>query len=462
MTDNRKKPNVVLINCDDMGYGDLGCYGSTKNKTPSIDALASEGMRFTDAYCTSPVCSPSRAGLLTGCYPPHLDFNRVLFPADSMGLNPAEYTLPMVFKEKGYATKCVGKWHIGDQPEFLPLNFGFDSYFGLPYSNDMGMQTGKAVSWKCPPLPLLQDHEVIQQQPDQRGLTERYVEKCIEFIRSNKEHPFFLYFAQMHVHLPLYAAERFVKQSQNGDYGACVEEVDWSVSALIHELKHLHLLEDTLIIFTSDNGSRGDYGSSNEPLRGGKFTNYEGGQRIPFITYWKDHIPAGLVNTHTISQIDLFPTLASLIGHPLITQYALDGIDCAPCLFSPEIMIRDEFVYWGWSSQNKAYLNAIRMGDWKLHVGTCSTDGNKPATELYNLRSDPGETTNLYAFYPDVVAKLSTRLAYWEERYGNAYHEGSTGTACHVCGKVEQPVTLTEYDENHPYMVALYDKNDRG
>jgi len=263
------KPNILLINCDDLGYGDLGCYGSTVNKTPTIDKMASEGVRFTDFYMASPVCSPSRGAMMTGCYPPRIDFGtfdglRVLFPGQGIGLSTDETTIAGALKDVGYATKIVGKWHCGDQPEFLPTRHGFDSYYGLPYSNDMGRQVPDLTlddhslletRQSRPPLPLLRDEEVIQEQPDQRGLTERYVEESVRFLRENSENPFFLYLAHMHVHLPLYAAERFVNESENGDYGACVAGIDWATEVLLAELNRLGIDENTLIIFTSDNGS---------------------------------------------------------------------------------------------------------------------------------------------------------------------------------------------------------------
>jgi arylsulfatase A-like enzyme len=456
-------PNVILINCDDLGYGDLGCYGSKLNKTPVIDQLAREGMLFTNAYCASPVCSPSRAALLSGCYPPRIGINRVLCPGDDIGLNPCEYTLPLLFKEAGYSSACIGKWHVGDQKELLPLSFGFDEYYGLPYSNDMGMQKGKAISKKAPPLPLIKNDEVIEEQPDQRSLTERYVEKSVEFIRKNKNNKFFLYLAQMHVHLPLYAAERFVDQSTNGDFGACLEEVDWSVSVLIYELKRLGLYENTLIIFTSDNGSRGDHGASNYPLRGTKFLTYEGGQRIPFIAYWKGKIPSGSTNDNIVSHIDLLPTFANLIGQKLPEDVVIDGLDLSATMFNSKKTGRDEFVYYGWSKDNKGYLHAIRQGNWKLHLSKWDTvkQENISTEELYNLFEDIGEQQNLYKLHPDVVQRLSLRFSYWSEKLGNRFFE-SEGSECRECKIVENAKPLTEYDENHPYIIAFYDKADRG
>ena len=306
------KPNIILINCDDLGYGDLGCYGSKLNDTPNIDKLSEEGIKFTNFYMASPVCSPSRAAMLTGCYPPRISFgsfddNRnVLFPGSPTGLNPNEITIANQVKSAGYNTKIIGKWHCGDQKEFLPTNYGFDSYYGIPYSNDMGRavipedmipggsfgpidEETRSRREKFPPLPLISDNEVIQEQPDQAGITERYVEESIKFIRKNKKQPFFLYLAHMYVHLPLYAPERFINNSRNGRYGAAVSGIDWSTAMILDELKKLDLDENTLIIFTSDNGSNTRNNGSNAPLRGKKQETYEGGQRVPMImkiNYW--------------------------------------------------------------------------------------------------------------------------------------------------------------------------------
>ncbi len=460
-----KKPNILLINCDDMGYGDLGCYGSSINHTPFIDKLAENGMRFTSCYSASPVCSPSRAALMTGCYPPRVGINRVLFPGEPFGLSENEYTLPQMLKNAGYSTMIVGKWHVGDQEEFLPCRHGFDRYYGLPYSNDMGMQCGRENTNRYPPLPLISDNEVIQEQPDQRGLTERYTEKCIEFIRDNAkspEKPFFLYFAQMHVHLPLYAQNRFELESENGDFGACMAEVDWSCAAIVSELKRLGIYENTLIFFTSDNGSRADHGASNYPLRGTKFTTWEGGQRVPLIAHWSDHIPAGTINDGIFSHMDFLPTLAALVGEKL-PETKIDGINQLQTLFEPNEHQRQSIAYFG-SGNNGGNLNAYRIGDWKLHFRTGNDD---KSLKLYNLADDIGETVDLIEKYPDspeytdIIKKISDEAEILRTQLGD--EKGMIkGTECRKCGYVENPKTLTVYDENHPYIVAMYDKSDAG
>ncbi len=456
-----KKPNVILINCDDLGYGDLGCYGSKVNDTPFIDSLAENGMKFTSFYAASPVCSPSRASLMTGCLPPRVSINRVLFPGEPYGLNTNEYTIGNLFKDNDYNTMIIGKWHCGDQIEVLPTNFGFDDYYGLPYSNDMGRQKGDvSFSFPTPPLPLIHGTEVIEEQPDQRSLTERYVEKGKEFIRKSKDEPFFLYFAQMHVHLPLYAHETFVEQSKNGDFGACVAEVDWSCKAIVTELKRLGLYEDTVIIFTSDNGSRAKDGASNAPLRGNKFTTFEGGMRVPFIIHWPNHIKENSVNDNIASNIDLLPTLAGVIGAKLPENLVIDGMDIKDCFNDTEIAVRDEMAFYQQSDDvNIAYLNAVRKGDFKLHLSYFGGEDEKP--QLFNLKDDISESNDIYENHPEIVLELESIAQNYREKLGDK-HKNIKGKEVRPCHISDNPKTLTEYDEDHPYIVALYDKSERG
>lgn len=454
-----QKPNVVLINCDDMGYGDLGCYGSNRNHTPFLDGLAERGMRFTSCYSASPVCSPSRAALMTGCYPPRIGVNRVLFPGEGIGLNAEEFTLPKLFKQGGYQTMIVGKWHCGDQPEFLPDQFGFDDYYGIPYSNDMGRQQADS---KNPPLPLIRGNEVIEQQPDQKGLTERYTEACVNFIRENarKNRPFFLYYAQMHVHLPLYAADRFTKESENGDFGACMAEADWSCACLEAELKRLGILENTIFIFTSDNGSRGDHGACNAPLRGGKFTTWEGGMRIPLIISWPGHIPAGTVNDGIITHMDFLPTFAALLNQK-VSENIIDGLNQLDAFFNPAVSSRNEMAYFDSNRRNSddkyGNLNAYRVGDWKLHLRIQGED----CCELYNLKKDISESENVAAANPEIVNRIKEKIMNLRKKLGDQT-SGVCGEECRPCGQVDEPKPLTTYDENHPYIIAFYDKDDAG
>ncbi|MFP4384925.1 MAG: sulfatase [Spirochaetia bacterium] len=453
-----KKPNVILINCDDLGYGDLSCYGSEVNSTPALDKLAREGIRFTDFYMASPVCSPSRGAMLTGCYPPRIGFDTfgekrhwVLFPGMGEGLDPDEYTLGNLFRDNGYATKLVGKWHCGDQEEFLPTKYGFDSYYGIPYSNDMGVQAG---GHNFPPLPLIRDNEVIQEQPDQSSLTERYVEESVRFIRENKDRGFFLYFAHMYVHLPIYVPDRFRKNSRNGRYGAAVECIDWAASVLMAELEKQGIAENTIVMFTSDNGSRnGSEGGSNRPLKGGKGQTWEGGMRLPFIIRWPEAVPAGRECSGLSSSIDLLPTLAGIIGSPLPGGRIIDGTDITPLLKDPgSESPRKTFFYY-----KMDMLEAVRHGSWKLHV----SKNSEPVQELYNLTENPGEENNLYDSNPGIVRELKQLLEACREDLGDSV-TGVTGKNRRACGKTQNPKPLTRYDESHPYIIAEYDLLERG
>lgn len=451
------KANIILMNCDDLGYGDLACYGSPCNSTPHLDRLAAEGMRFTDFYMASPVCSPSRGAMLTGCYPPRIGFGSfdgrgVLFPGDPIGLNPSEITIAALLRDAGYATKIVGKWHCGDQPEFLPTRHGFDSYYGLPYSNDMGRQK---VDDKWPPLPLLRDEEVMQEQPDQSGLTERYVEESLRFIREQRQRPFFLYLAHMHVHLPIYAPARFLRESRNGAYGAAVACIDWAAGVIMAELRRLGLEDNTMVIFTSDNGSRcrGE-GGSNGVLRGIKTTTWEGGQRVPCIIRWPGHIPAGSTCTGLATAMDFYPTVAAIAGCAVPTDRIIDGRDITPLMLSGGAAAspREAFFYY-----NRNDLEAVRDGRWKLHV----RKSRQAIAELYDLRNDPGENRNVHADEPAVVARLTALLERCREDLGDEAL-GIAGQNVRPAGRVASPRTLTQYRPDHPYMIATYDLQERG
>ncbi|MBL4869271.1 MAG: sulfatase [Pseudomonadales bacterium] len=453
-----EKPNIILINCDDLGYGDLACYGSKVNKTPALDKLAAEGIKFTDFYMTSPVCSPSRGSMLTGCYPPRIGFGSfvnggwVLFPGDALGLHEDEITIAKLLKQADYQTKIVGKWHCGDQKEFLPIRHGFDSYYGIPYSNDMGRQNADD---KQPPLPLLKDEEVIQEQPDQRGITERYTEECVSFIRDNKDKPFFLYLAHMYVHLPIYVPKQFLDKAENGPYGAAVEHIDWVTAVLMDELKRQGIDDNTLIVFTSDNGSRAQgEGGSNAPLRGRKTQTWEGGQRLPCIMRWPRKIKSGLVNKEITSSMDFYKTFAALAGVEIPTDRIIDGKDIRPMLFNePDAKSQyDAFFYYKCND-----LEAVRSGKWKLHV---SRDKVK-VEELYNLESDIGEQTNLFNQEPEIVKDLMIKIKACQKDIGDEA-AGIKGENIRPIGKVDSPDTLTHYDPEHPYIIALYDLKERG
>ena len=454
---DHRPPNIVLVNCDDLGYGDLGCYGSEVNQTPVLDRMAAEGLRFTDFYMASPVCSPSRGAMMTGCYPPRIGFGAfegriVLFPGQPVGLSAEETTVATLLKRAGYATEIVGKWHCGDQPEFLPTRHGFDSYYGIPYSNDMGRQGGVA---RFPPLPLVRDEETIQAQPDQAALTERYVEECVRFIRAEKDRPFFLYLAHMYVHRPIYAPARFLSESRNGRYGAGVACVDWAMDVLFQELERLGLDEDTLVIFTSDNGSRArDEGGSNAPLRGIKTTTWEGGQRVPCIMRWPSRIPAGTECNAVATAMDFLPTFAGIAGQATPDDRIIDGKDIAPLMLSggEGDSPHEAFFYYRMNA-----LEAVRCGRWKLHV----RKSDEEMAELYDLETDIGEQNNVYDAHPEVVAELTARLDACRRDLGDEA-TGFVGENVRPIGHVDNPDTLTHYDPDHPYMVAMYDLEDRG
>jgi len=454
----RSQPNIILINCDDLGYGDLACYGSRCNDTPHLDRLAAEGVRFTDFYMASPVCSASRAAMLTGCYSQRIGFAdyQVLFPGQAQGLHPRESTLARQLKKAGYDTKIVGKWHCGDQPEFLPTRHGFDEYFGIPFSNDMGRQ---ANAPERPPLPLMRDNEVIQQQPDQRGITERYVDESLQFMRRERGNPFFLYLAHMYVHVPLFIPKQFLDVSRNGAYGGAVACIDWAMGMIDAELSRLGIRDRTLVIFTSDNGSRArDEGGSNAPLRGTKAQTWEGGQRVPCIMRWPGKIAAGTTCEGIASSIDLFATLADLTGAPLPADTTLDSISLADTLLEGKPSRRDVFAYY-----RGPCLEAVRKGDWKLHfckIGWAPGGAdNQVATELYNLRDDVGETRDVYSTHPEIVAEIELVAEEFRRTLGDR-RMNRAGTEIREVGVCRNPRPLTAYDENHPYMIASYDLAD--
>lgn len=452
------RPNIILINCDDLGYGDLGCYGSARNDTPHLDRLAAEGVRFTDFYAASPVCSASRAALLTGCYSQRIGFAdcQVLFPGQKEGLNPNEITIARLLKKVGYDTTIIGKWHCGDQPEFLPTNHGFDEYFGIPYSNDMGRQVNAPDH---PPLPLMRNGEVIQQQPDQRGITERYVDEALRFMRRVRKNPFFLYFAHMYVHVPLFIPKPFLNASRNGAYGGAVACIDWAMAALDAELTRLGIRDETLVIFTSDNGSRAcGEGGSNAPLRGTKAQTWEGGQRVPCLMRWPGRIASGTTCEGIASSIDIFATLADLTAAPLPSDTTLDSISLVESLLEGKASKRDAFAYYKGPN-----LEAVRKGDWKLHfckIGWAPGGSDeRVSAELYNLRDDMGETKDVYGKHPEIVANLETVAEEFRRALGDRRLD-RTGTEIREVGVCKNPKPLTEYDEDHPYMIACYDLAD--
>ena len=409
-------PNFIVILVDDMGYGDIGPFGSKVNRTPELDRMAGEGLKLTSFYA-APVCTPSRAQLLTGCYAKRVSLTDVIPPVSAVGLSSQEHTVAELLNSAGYATLCIGKWHVGDQPEFLPTRHGFDHYFGIPYSNDMGPgESGpRADPRKYPPLPLVRDERVIEEiQPaDQDRLTQRYTDAALEFIRQNRAQPFFLYLAHTAVHVPLHPGKMFRGQSANGIYGDWVEEVDWSTGKILAALRELKLSEKTFVLFTSDNGpwiKQGKNAGVTGPLRGGKGSTFEGGVREPTIAWWPGKISAGKTSDAVAGNIDLLPTLAALAGVALPADHKIDGRDFSPLLFGQTNQSPRPAHYFF----NGNRLEAVRSGPWKLAVAP-QTEGmgfGKPARSndfqpaLYNLETDVGETNNVAAQHPDVVARL--------------------------------------------------------
>lgn len=452
---NQNPPNIILINCDDLGYGDLGCYGSTKNQTPHVDRLAAEGMRLTDFYMASPVCSASRAAMMTGCYPARIGFDEqsVLWPGSPYGLHANEITLADQCKSAGYATAMVGKWHCGDQPDFLPTAHGFDQYFGIPFSNDMGRQSNNPEN---PPLPLLRDTTVIQEQPDQRGITERYTDEALQFIHAHQDQPFFLYLAHMYVHVPLFVPKQFLEESDNGAYGGAVQCIDWSTGVLMDALDRLGLAENTIIIFTSDNGSRNrDEGGSNAPCRGRKGTTWEGGQRVPCIIRWPERIQPGSMSSALTRSIDLFPTLSGILKVDPPSDRVIDGVDIRGLWEEKTPDLPNDTMLYYWKDQ----LCAIRKGDWKLHFKVGGWDEPPPENLLFNLAEDVGEENDLYDRHPEIVQELEAEAERWRQDLGDTLRD-VRGHGRRELGHAENAKPLTEYREDHPYMVAMYDLPD--
>jgi len=423
-------PNIVIINADDLGYGDLACYGSTAINTPNIDKLAQEGIRFTDFYACSPVCSPSRYGLLTGRYPARIDLNLALMPTNqpfkvtlaeafyhtlgkidlldlgsagkARGVPKEDITLAEALKQKGYNTGIIGKWHLGDTPEYHPNAHGFDYFYGVPYSNDMI------------PFPLYRNEEVIEQEiADQGTLTKRYTEEALAFIEQSKDAPFFLYLAHTFPHIPLHASQDFAGKSRGGLYGDTVEEVDWSVGQLMEKLAASGSDNNTLVVFTSDNGPW--YEGSPGGLRGGKGMTFEGGFRVPFIARWPQMIPAGSVCREAAVNIDMVPTCLAIVGTEPPPDRVIDGKNILPLLTGSGKTPHDIIYFY-----NCEKVEAIRAGNWKYHrrrnVYVWPSSLQKKGPWLFDLESDPGERYDVSGKYPDVAAKLERMIVEWEQQ----------------------------------------------
>lgn len=398
--EGRKLPNIVIILTDDQGYQDAGCFGSPKIKTPRLDKMAKEGTRFTSFYVPAPVCTPSRAGLMTGCYPLRVGLPRVLFPKSRTGINADETTMAEMLKTRGYATACIGKWHLGHLPPFLPTRHGFDRYYGIPYSNDMR------------PCPLMRGEKIIEQPAKQATLTERYTGEAVRFIAENKARPFFLYLPHTMPHVPLHVSERFKGKSERGLYGDVIECIDWSTGKILDALEEHGVDNNTLVIFTSDNGPwlvKGKNGGSALPLRGAKATVWEGGMRVLCIMRWPGRIPAGKVCDELATTMDLFPTIARLAGANVPRDRTIDGKDIWPLMAATAGAATPHEAFYYYAGNR---LGAVRSGKWKLHFPRGSRRKGKKARPpaLYDLEADIGEKKNVAAEHADVVARL-TKLA---------------------------------------------------
>ena len=432
-----QRPNIVLILADDLGYGDLNSYGATQYTTPNLDRLAGRGVRFTNFYVSQAVCSASRAALLTGCYSNRVGIGGALFPTSTIGLNPLEETIAEVLKSRGYASGIFGKWHLGCQREFLPLQQGFDEYLGLPYSNDMWKynldgSVAKPEQNKnkanYPPLPLIDGNDVVKEivtMADQAQLTTLYTERAVSFIEKHKKEPFFLYLPHSMPHVPIAASDKFKGKSEQGVYGDVLMEIDWSVGQVLETLEKNGLTENTLVIFISDNGpwlNYGNHAGSAGGLREGKGTSWEGGQRVPCIMRWPGHIPEGLICNKIAATIDILPTLATIAEAPMPSK-KIDGVNILSLMTGDQkANPREVFLYY----YNSNCLEAVRKNQWKMVFshpsqtyegyapgkdGVGGKTGNvlvKPA--LYDLRRDPGERYDVQDLYPEIVLEL-TKIA---------------------------------------------------
>jgi len=442
-----RSPNVVLIFTDDQGFSDVGVFGSERFgfSTPNLDRMAVEGMKFTDFYVAASVCSPSRAALLTGSYPPRAGITRVLFPNDDSGLNPDELTVADVLRKQGYATAAIGKWHLGHHPEFLPTRHGFDMYWGVPYSNDMWLDPRAPLAedvilhddvtreWirKGTPnerrrkndVPLMINEVVVEYPIDQATLTRRSTEEAIRFMKEKKDQPFFVYLPHVMPHIPLFASGSFEGKTERGLYGDVIEELDWSVGEILRAIRDLGLDEDTLVIFTTDNGPwnlpRGQGGHA-DPLRGYKFSVFEGGMRVPAIMRWPGRIPAGTIQSEVAATIDLLPTLAYLAGAELPDHPVIDGKNIWP-LMAGEQGARSPHEAFYFYRTNR--IAAIREGHWKYHAAN-----DDDPEQLYNLAIDIGESNNLAPLYRAVCGRLHQKMKQFDaDLKANARPKGRLG-----------------------------------
>ncbi len=453
----QRPPNVVIIFTDDQGYGDVGVFGAKGYPTPNLDRMAREGRRFTDFHVAQAVCSASRAALLTGCYSNRVGINGALGPGSRIGISASETTIAEMLKPLGYATAIYGKWHLGDRPQFLPRQHGFDEYFGVPYSNDMWPLHPEAKPGAYPPLPLIDGDQTVKvglTHEDQEQLTTQYAEHAVSFIDRHKEQPFFLYVTPNMPHVPLHVSAKFKGKSGAGLYGDVIMEIDWAVGEIFGALKKNGLDRNTLVIFASDNGpwlSYGNHAGSAGPLREGKGTAFEGGQRVPFIAWWPGKIPADTACAEPAMTIDLLPTIARITGAKLPEQ-KIDGLDVWPLLAGDAGAKNPHEAYYFYYAQNE--LQAIRSGAWKLFFPhkARSMQGQAPgqdgipgkykplpvALELYNLQDDPAETRNVAAENPQIVQRFEALAEKARAELGDALTQ-RTGSGNRPPGRAEAP-----------------------
>lgn len=434
-----QKPNVIVILCDDLGYGDVQPFANDGTETPNLLRMSKEGVTFTSFLVPQPVCSASRAALLTGCYPNRVGISGALFPGDGVGLHTSETTMAEMFRNAGYRTAIFGKWHLGEAPRHLPMQHGFDEFVGIPYSNDMWPHGPVEVRSKYPELPLFRNEEQMVLR-DQSHLTNLFTREATGFIRESVAHdkPFFIYLSHPQPHVPLYVSPEFEGASGRGLYGDVIAELDWSVGEIFRQLQESKVAENTLVIFTSDNGPwsvYGDHGGATGRLRGHKGTNWEGGVRVPCLMHWPGKIPAGLKISAPLMTIDLLPTFASLAGGNL-SERRIDGKDALELITGEtDQPVQESYAFYYGDNE----LQAIRSGDWKLvfphkhrdelvSPGRGGKSGKYGASEtglaLFDLRNDIEETTNLASRRPEVV----TRLKGYAEHYRSQLGDGLTGS----------------------------------